>query len=162
MAKIDLADGYYRIPISPQASLSLAVVLPNDNMSEPLIGLQLSLPMGWKHSPPYFCAFTETCADMANAIPLPTFDHPFQYALSSQPTAPQATARFPPTTIWPFNPQPTPQPLQYTEVYLDDFMLLAHKPHHIQTLNNLLQHLSTVFHDPADSPRQSSVQRKGF
>ncbi len=28
MAKIDLADGYYRIPLSPQAALALAVVLP--------------------------------------------------------------------------------------------------------------------------------------
>jgi hypothetical protein len=46
LAKIDLADGYYRIPLSPQAALTLAVVLPPDNHNEPLIGLPLSLPMG--------------------------------------------------------------------------------------------------------------------
>jgi hypothetical protein len=28
LAKIDLADGYYRIPLSPQAALALAVILP--------------------------------------------------------------------------------------------------------------------------------------
>ncbi|MFN9981186.1 MAG: hypothetical protein ACK53Y_14770, partial [bacterium] len=44
MAKIDLADGYYRIPLSPMAALELAVVLPNDKLQEPLIGLPLSLP----------------------------------------------------------------------------------------------------------------------
>jgi hypothetical protein len=71
LAKIDLADGYYRIPLSPQAALTLAVVLPPDNHNEPLIGLPLSLPMGWGDSPPYFCAFTETCADLANDFPPP-------------------------------------------------------------------------------------------
>jgi hypothetical protein len=52
LAKIDLAGGYYRIPLSPQAALELAVVLPSDHGSEPLIGLPLSLPMGWADSPP--------------------------------------------------------------------------------------------------------------
>jgi hypothetical protein len=64
MAKIDLADGYYRVPLSPSAALQLAVVLPTDYGSDNLIALPLSLPMGWNHSPPYFCAYTETVADM--------------------------------------------------------------------------------------------------
>jgi hypothetical protein len=44
MAKVDLANGYYRIPLSAQASLALAVVLPNDGLIEPLLGIHLSLP----------------------------------------------------------------------------------------------------------------------
>jgi hypothetical protein len=52
LAKVDLADGYYRIPLTPSAALTLAVVLPSDGLTEPLLGLPLSLPMGWKASPP--------------------------------------------------------------------------------------------------------------
>jgi hypothetical protein len=54
LAKIDMADGYYRIPLSADASLQLAVVLPTDDGDEPLLGLPLSLPMGWSLSPPFF------------------------------------------------------------------------------------------------------------
>jgi hypothetical protein len=82
MAKIDLADGYYRIPLSNSASLQLAIVLPQRvGLHDPLIGIPLSIPMGWKHSPPYFCAFTETCADLANTSPIVSGPHPYHYAL---------------------------------------------------------------------------------
>jgi hypothetical protein len=67
MARLNLADGYYRVPLSPTASLELAVVLPGDGIHEKLIGIPLSLPMGWTYSPPYFCAFTKTATDIANA-----------------------------------------------------------------------------------------------
>jgi hypothetical protein len=52
LAKIDLADGHYRVPLSSTAALQLRVVLPTDYDSENLIALPLSLPMGWNHSPP--------------------------------------------------------------------------------------------------------------
>jgi len=61
IAKIDLSDGYYRVTLSPEAALQLAVCLPPDNRGEALLGIPLSLPLGWSLSPPYFCAFTETC-----------------------------------------------------------------------------------------------------
>ena len=54
MAKIDLAHGYYRIHLSSEAALQLAVCLPPDGDAEPLIGIPLSLPMGWSLSPPLF------------------------------------------------------------------------------------------------------------
>jgi hypothetical protein len=34
LAKIDLADGYYRVPLSPSATLHLAVVLPPDHTGQ--------------------------------------------------------------------------------------------------------------------------------
>jgi hypothetical protein len=46
LAKIDLADGYYRIPLSPSAALCLAITIPTDVASMPLIALPLTLPMG--------------------------------------------------------------------------------------------------------------------
>jgi hypothetical protein len=76
LAKVDLLDGYYRIPLSPEASLHLAMLIPSDILTEPsLIALPLTLPMGWSHSPPYFCAYTETIADIANTHQ-PRPEHP--------------------------------------------------------------------------------------
>jgi hypothetical protein len=79
LAKLDLADGYYRIPLAPAAALQLSDVLPPDG-GDNLISIPLSLPMGCSHSPPYFCAFTETAADIINtqvaqSLHLP--HHPF-------------------------------------------------------------------------------------
>jgi hypothetical protein len=46
MAKVDLADGYYRVPLSPCAALQLAVILPADTNSQPLIAMPSTLPKG--------------------------------------------------------------------------------------------------------------------
>jgi hypothetical protein len=157
MAKVDLADGYYRIPLSATAALELAVVLPSDGASGPLIGIPLSLPMGWRDSPPYFCAFTETCADLAN-MEAALGDHPYDYALIQQPEHaiihPAASH-----TIYPYNPQPPAAPLAFTDVYLDDFMIVAQPPKHYPSMNNLLYHLSTIFWDQQHSPRRLIVSQ---
>jgi hypothetical protein len=58
MAKVDLVDGDYRVPLSPMAALD--VVLPGDGPYDRLISIPLSLPTGWTNGPPYFCAYTET------------------------------------------------------------------------------------------------------
>jgi hypothetical protein len=39
LAKIDLADGYYRVPLSPSAALRLAVVIPSDIPDMPLVAI---------------------------------------------------------------------------------------------------------------------------
>jgi hypothetical protein len=54
MAKLDLADGYYRIPLTPNAAIQLAVILPPDDTGEPLIGIPLTLPMGFVTQPAIF------------------------------------------------------------------------------------------------------------
>jgi hypothetical protein len=41
MAKVDLANGYYRVPLSPRAALQHAVVLPADTNLQPLIAMPL-------------------------------------------------------------------------------------------------------------------------
>jgi hypothetical protein len=86
--------------------------------------------MGWSHSPPYFCAFTEMVADVANSAPLPPSDHPL---------LPFTTPRLPalptwdPTTITLHSP-PAP-PLQHMDVYIDDFIVVAQHPLAIPTMN---------------------------
>lgn len=67
MIKVDISDGFYRLKLSPSGVPSLGVVFPTGPFDEPLVAFPLVLPMGWVSSPPYFCAFTESIADLANA-----------------------------------------------------------------------------------------------
>ena len=66
MLKLDISDGYYRINLNPSDIPKLGVIFPTAETDEPLVALPLVLPMGWKNSPPSFCAATETIADIAN------------------------------------------------------------------------------------------------
>jgi hypothetical protein len=124
LAKIDLADGYYRVPLSPSAALELAVVLPGDGPYNQLLGLPLSLPMGWTYSPPYFCDFTETATDIANAslhhTDLPP--HPLEHF--SRIGLLPAESQFRASALPPIGPSTLP-PLATVDVYLDDFMTIA-------------------------------------
>ena len=64
--KIDLADGFYRVFVRTEDIPKLGVAFPSLDGEEPLVAFPLALPMGWTESPPYFCAVTETIADVAN------------------------------------------------------------------------------------------------
>jgi hypothetical protein len=161
IVKLDLAGGYYQVPLSASAVLELAVALPPDGSSEPLIGLPLSLPMGWLHSPPYFCSFTETVADLANSVQELVTTHPFDYVLEAQADPQTFLTSFDPTAIWPHHQLLPTKPLQFVDVYLDDFIAVAQPPQHLPTLNNVLHHLNTVFCDvPASSRRPVVLQSK--
>jgi len=159
LAKLDLADGYYRIPLSPHAAQHLAVVLPPDSdgqVRENLVGIPLSLPMGWSLSPPYFCAFTETCADIANSslavgqcLPL----NPTEPLTQLHPL-PLATTNF---SQHPWQPAPPLLPLAHVDVYIDDFLLAAQRGTIAPTLRAALHAISTVFPDDASSPRRAVV-----
>ena len=67
LAKIDVADGFYRVWVQLQDVPKLGVVLPTASGAVPLIAFPLALPMGWVESPPYFTAITETACDRVNA-----------------------------------------------------------------------------------------------
>ena len=66
MMKNDMSDGFYRIRLSSSGSLKLAVCLPEFPGLPKLVALPVVIPMGWTESPPWFCAFTETIADLTN------------------------------------------------------------------------------------------------
>eukprot|EP00536_Pseudo-nitzschia_multiseries_P018029 jgi/Psemu1/53796/gm1.53796_g len=72
MSKIDLADGFYRVQLKPEDTMKLGVHFPSRKGEPSLIGIPLTNPMGWKSSPPNFCAFTETIAGLANATSIRT------------------------------------------------------------------------------------------
>lgn len=67
VAKYDIKDGFYRMHVRPEHTLSLAVILPQYNGEEPMVAIPLVLTMGWVNSPPSFCAMSETACDLANA-----------------------------------------------------------------------------------------------
>ena len=68
LAKIDVADGFYRVWVQLADVPKLGVALPTAPGCDPLIAFPLALPMGWVESPPYFTAITETACDRANAM----------------------------------------------------------------------------------------------
>jgi hypothetical protein len=61
MGKVDLADGYYRIPLNPAHAMRLACLFPKSTGDEPLIAIPLVLPMGWTESPPFLCRNGNHC-----------------------------------------------------------------------------------------------------
>lgn len=67
MAKTDLSDAYMRVWLNIVDVPKLAFAIPPiPSDPEPLIGFHLSLPMGYLESATYFCAVSETVADLAN------------------------------------------------------------------------------------------------
>lgn len=158
LLKFDLSDGYYRVHLAPEAALELAVVLPGPHR-KPLIGIPLSLPMGWALSPPYFCAFTETAADVANAsiLDTPTYVHPLETS-SQHPDipVPQDTV-FLPTYVRPPGPC-LPAPLNYVDVYIDDFIAIAQYPALRHTLHHTLTSILKIFRD-APHPDDNALRR---
>jgi hypothetical protein len=134
LIKVDISDGFYRIHLNPTDAPVLGVAFPQAPDGTKLVAIPLTLPMGWVLSPPYFTAATETIADMANAA-LKLNHIPGPHRLDSIADAP--TTADPPlvsgaqttlsdTTTVPLPPLSSPafhrRPLQYTDVYMDDFI----------------------------------------
>ena len=68
MMKVDIAEGFYHVGLSPQDAPSLGVCLPPGMDGITLVAFLLILPMGWVESPPQFCDVTETVADLTNTV----------------------------------------------------------------------------------------------
>lgn len=156
LAKVDLADGYYRVPLSPAASLALAVLIPSDTPhdTQPLVALPLALPMGWAQSPPFFCAYTETIADLTNSHPATSMHLRLHETQTHHLDLPHQL-HFHPTAIT--LGSPTAPPISYTDVYINDFMVSTQRPHHMPTLNTLLHSIESVFHDPTPTNRRTII-----
>ena len=63
--KVDIADGFYCVGLAPEDVPSLGSCLPTGPDGKTLVAFPLVLLIGWVESPPYFCAVTETVADLA-------------------------------------------------------------------------------------------------
>jgi len=149
MAKIDISDGFYRIGLAPRDAPKLGVLLPRYSGEEPMIAIPLVLPMGWVNAPPYFCAATETAADLMNADfrneVAPPSTHRLQALaatrgdLSTDGSAPTPLSSRRPTTFT--------RPLKYADVYVDDFIgLVQGTPEQREVAHRVLFHnLDKIF-----------------
>ncbi|KAL3943053.1 MAG: hypothetical protein SGARI_000071, partial [Bacillariaceae sp.] len=125
--KIDIADGFYRVWVRADDIPKLGVAIPSLDGEEPLVAFPLALPMGWTQSPPYFCALTETVADIANER-LRSQHRPPPHRLelkANQPTPNMSPSPLVPDI--PLNPRiaPTRGPVSSVDVFVDDFIALA-------------------------------------
>jgi hypothetical protein len=104
LIKVDIADGFYRLCLADGSIPSFGVAFPSIPGEEHLVAFPLVLPMGWVASPPYFCALTETIANIAN-INLRQKIYPLHnhrlHSLANNPTEKKPVGRRPSTIAIP-------------------------------------------------------------
>ena len=166
LIKVDLADGYYRMQIDPHSSPKLAVVFPHLPGEPQLVAIPTRIPMGWKNSPPLFCAATETVTDVANRLLLrnaKAAPHRLDHWAASRPATRQINPAADPRSAVPvpLSPDPHLNPhrrrrLHYVDVYIDDFIAAAQgsKPTRDNVRRVLLHAIDDVFRplDAHDHP----------
>ena len=113
-SKMDLADGYWRMVVEPDARWNFAYVMPSADGQPIRLVIPRALQMGWNESPAYFCATTETARDVAQSwIDNDTrlAEHPMEsFTTPTKPARRQST---------------TEPRRQMSAVYVDDFCLAA-------------------------------------
>ena len=134
LAKIDIADGFYRVWLRLEDIPKLGVVLPTSPGQPALIAFPLTLPMGWVESRSYFTVLTETACDLANNRLRACGNEPRTRTMAHRLEAVAATP--PPGAIEaevttcvatrgePSGSQGRP-PVAAVDVYVDDFLLMA-------------------------------------
>ena len=168
ISKVDVADGFYRIWVLAEDAPKLAVLFPTRAGEPALVGIPMALPMGWKESPPHFSVATETIVDLANSAIVNPHVQPGVHRLdviSETPPTGEAAAGEPalggpsplPTSSVRARPR-THRPLEYWDVYVDDFIGLAQgnawKRRHAKRI--LLHTLDKVLRpvEPGDNPHR--------
>jgi hypothetical protein len=129
LCKVDISDGFYCVWLQAEDILKLGVSFPAESNGEHLVAFPLVLPMGWVSSPPYFCAHTETVADVANehimrGVRLPP--HHLDSLAGMMPPLEEFPSRHHNLHTTPTPPitdtqLPNRRPLGRFEVYIDDF-----------------------------------------
>ena len=180
LAKIDIADGFYRVWVQFNDVPKLGVALPTSPGEPPLIAFPLTLPMVWVELPPYyFTVLTETVCDLENvrlrqraatttthrletiaATTPPSDDNATHAALLQERTCLSGRLRSdkrcsegcPPTA--------------YVDVYVDDFLLMAQTvPQQTRAMQTKLDAIDQqVFrplaaHDPSHRKEPASVKK---
>jgi hypothetical protein len=187
MCKVDIADGFYRVDVRPADIPKLGVIIPPTKDHEQLVAFPLVLPMGWKNSPPYFCAITETVADVTNERIRHHYQPPRHrldrvadthadtiIAPSNKPTPSTCTTAVPAPP--PSHPTSRPgqfvrqQPLGQFDIYVDDFLGTAQGKRRrlnrlrrtlFHTLDEVLRPLDPLDTDARQEPISVKKLRKG-
>ena len=130
LAKIDVADGFYRVWLQVADIPKLGVALPVSPGGKQLVAFPLTLPMGWVQSPPYFTVVTETACDRANLMLTQRTDPRLRQAhrletLAATPPEPMAAPLVTSPPVQPTMHGHGRPPVGAVDVYVDDFLLLA-------------------------------------
>ena len=115
VSKLDVTDAYHRGTVKPAQVGTFAYVIPSAPGDEGIfICIDLVLPMGWVDSPKFFCAFSETMTDVANALVDSELPVPSYRAISKIPsTGP--------------GPPHTPESLTHIDCYMDDVISVVQR-----------------------------------
>ena len=158
LLKVDLSDGFYQVNLNINDISKLGVVFPTKPGAAPMAAVPLVLPMGWVNSPPVFSTGTETVADVANQRLRTAAYRPPPHHLDDMadavtpPPAPTADAQpavataavSVPLTRDPSLPS-TGTPVQYVDIFVDDFISLAQEPNLRRVRQTLLHTIDHVF-----------------
>ena len=164
LIKMDVSDGFYRIGLRPEDAPKLGLLFPTENNGEQLVAIPLTLPMGWKNSPPIFCTATETIADLANEAlrtHAPSTAHKLDARAEKVVPAPAPVEQkcYKDLQRDPYLRRKRAPLLAYIDVFVDDFLGLAqgqrHRRRHVR--RTLFHALDKVFR-PLDG--QDAKQRK--
>ena len=162
MAKIDIADGFYRVWVQHTDIPKLGVALPVSS-GEQWVAFPLALPMGWVESPLHFTSLTETACDLANQTLREPLSSPAAHRLERvAATAPPSDALPPPPTLSAVRllSDRDRTPTAYTDVSVDNFLLLAQTQHkQQQVLRAALHSIDAVFQPlaPDDPPTRQEL-----
>ena len=172
LAKIDIADGFYRVWLQLQDIPKLGVVLPTTPGQPPLIAFPLALPMGWVESPPFFTVLTETACDIANATlsRMGTGPRAREHRLekiAATPPPDSDVAHFPTSPQRPITTASRSgrRPVAAVDVYVDDFLLMAQtRAHQRKVMRTTLEAIDAVFRplmptDPPNRKEPASVKK---
>ena len=116
-AKLDIADGFWRIAVSDADAWNFCYVLPTliplASLDDTEIVVPNSLQMGWCESPPLFCSASETARDIIESLltsdlPPHAFEDIMLQSLTSDGPSPSL-------------------PLTVIEVYVDDFIAATNR-----------------------------------
>jgi hypothetical protein len=145
--KVDISDGFYRIPLTTSGLKKLGVLLPNFPGLPPLVAFPLVLPMGWTDSPPFFCAFTETICDLTNDELRQNLRYP-KHKLEDIAGATdfedcKGTAAQVPLVTQSHQAGLTRKPTAYVDVFVDDFCGEGQE----SKMNPLQNQRRTLFHN---------------
>ncbi len=171
LAKIDIADGFYRVWVQWHDIPKLGVALPMAPGQPQLVAFPLALPMGWAESPPYFTALTETSCDLANAMlregRIPSQVHRLE-CVAATPAAESVQLALPSrwaTSQATFGSRLNRPPLGAVDIYVDDFLLLSQtKPTATKVLRAALHSIDAVMRplssrDPSVRKEPASVKK---
>ena len=159
-----MSDGFYHIGLLPEEAPKLGIIFPSGVDEEPMLAIPLTLPMGWKNSPPLFCTATETVADLANETlrsHQPSKPHkPDQRAESvAPPPAPPLAKEHAQLICDPYLRQNNGKLLACVDVFVEKFLGLSQWPQHRhRNIRRTLFHALYKVFQPLD--RQYIKQRK--